>query len=206
MATDTEKEKAAALETASSEKALRRGDHAAFEAMVRREMPRLYRVILRMVRDEDEARSLVQETFLQAYEGLERFRGDSSFSTWLIGIGINLARSSLRKRKREDVLSEGDIEALQPAFRMGRYVQAPRAWKPLRQAERAERRQFVRSAVSRLPDAYREIITLRDLEELSTEETAEALGITRGNMRVRLHRARQALRALLEQHFDDEDL
>lgn len=206
MASDTEKKKSVVLEATSSEEALRQGDHAAFEAMVRRETPRLFRVILRMVHDEDKARSLVQETFLQAYEGLERFRGDSSFSTWLIGIGINLARSSLRKRKREGVLSEEDIEALQPAFRMGRYAEAPRAWKPHRQAERAERHQFVRAAVSRLPGAYREIITLRDLEELSTEETAEALGLSRGNVRVRLHRARQALRALLEEQFDEDDL
>lgn len=203
MASDTQKEKSA---TEGAAKAPKPGDHAAFEEVVRQETPRLYRVIYRLVKDQSEAESLVQETFLQAYQNLDNFRGDSAFSTWLIGIGLNLARSSLRKRKREDVLSEEDIEELQPAFRMGRYAEKPRAWKPHRRLEQREKERVLREALERLPDSYRTVIVLRDLEELSTAETAEALDITRGNVRVRLHRARQALRAILEEHFEEEDL
>lgn len=188
------------------EAALLQGDHAAFEAMVRRETPRLYRVILRMVRDEDEAESLVQETFLQAYKGLDGFRGNSKFSTWLIGIGLNLARSALRKRKRETVLSGEDIERMQPTFRMGRYAKKPRDWKPHQHLEANEQARVVHEALGRLPDHYHAVITLRDLEELSTAETAQILDLTEVNVRVRLHRARQALRAVLEEQFEEKDL
>lgn len=184
----------------SREKALLDGDHDAFEEMVRRETPRLFRVIRRMTGD-DEARSLVQETFLQAYEGLDSFRGDASFSTWLISIGINQARSALRKKKRRNVMSEEDIERLQPDFRMGRYVDPPKAWRPEQEVERSQRHQLVREAVDRLPESYRTVIMLRDLEELSTTETAQILDITEGNVRVRLHRARRALQAELEDYF-----
>ncbi len=219
MASDTHQEQSAAafenLEESRarsdgtfdlSEGALLQGDHAAFEAMVRHETPRLYRIILRMVRDEDEAESLVQETFLQAYKGLDSFRGDSKFSTWLIGIGLNLARSSVRKRKRETVLSGEDLERLRPTFRMGRYVEKPRDWKPYRHLEEREKARVVREAMNRLPENYRAVITLRDLEELSTAETARALDLTEVNVRVRLHRAREALRAILEEHFEGKDL
>lgn len=205
MASDTERQQQEAAHE-RSEAALLQGDHAAFEDMVRRETPRLYRVILRMVRDEDEAESLVQETFLQAYKSLDGFRGESKFSTWLIGIGLNLARSSVRKRKRERVLSEEDLERLQPAFRRGRYAEKPSAWKPHQRLETRERTRVVREALGRLSASYRVVITLRDLEELSTAETARALDTTRGNVRVRLHRARQALRALLEAHFGEKEL
>lgn len=205
MASDTERQQQEAAHE-RSEAALLQGDHAAFEDMVRRETPRLYRVILRMVRDEDEAESLVQETFLQAYKSLDGFRGESKFSTWLIGIGLNLARSSVRKRKRERVLSEEDLERLQPAFRRGRYAEKPPAWKPHQHLETRERTRVVREALGRLSASYRMVITLRDLEELSTAETARALDTTRGNVRVRLHRARQALRALLEAHFGEKEL
>lgn len=205
MASDTERQQQEAAHE-RSEAALLRGDHAAFEDMVRRETPRLYRVILRMVRDEDEAESLVQETFLQAYKSLDGFRGESKFSTWLIGIGLNLARSSVRKRKRERVLSEEDLERLQPAFRRGRYAEKPPAWKPHQRLETRERTRVVREALGRLSASYRMVITLRDLEELSTAETARALDTTRGNVRVRLHRARQALRALLEAHVGEKEL
>lgn len=205
MASDTQREQTEAV-PATTKEALLQGDHAAFEEMVRRETPRLYRVILRMVRDEDEAQSLVQETFLQAYKGLDDFRGDSKFSTWLIGIGLNLARSALRKRKRETVLDGEDIERLQPDFRMGRYVQKPRDWKPHQNLEDREQARVVHAALERLSDSYRTVITLRDLEELSTAETAQILDLTEVNVRVRLHRARQALRAILEEDFEEKDL
>ncbi len=181
--------------------ALLRGDHAAFEQLVVQESPRLFRVLVRIVRDEDEARSVMQETFLQAFKRLHTFRGESKVTTWLYSIGINQARGALRKLRRTQPLEEKDIEQLQPGFRMGMYVQHFEPWRPDRATEQSERRELVRRAIDQLPDDYRLVVILRDMEELSTAEAARVLEINEGAVRVRLHRARQALRALLDSHF-----
>ena len=181
--------------------AVLRGDRMAFAQLVRQESPRLFRVIVRIVRDEDEARSVMQETFLQAYQRLDTFRRESKLTTWLYAIGINQARAALRRLRRTRTLEEQDIERLQPAFVKGMYAQPVRAWRPDKVAEANERRRLVHEAIDRLPDTYRTVVILRDIEELSTTEAAELLGISEGALRVRLHRARQALRALLAEHF-----
>ncbi len=172
--------------------------------MVREESSRLYHVILRIVKDKDEAESIMQETFLQAYKSMDSFRGDSKLSTWLIGIGINLARSSRRKTSRYETMGEEDMERLQPSFRMGGYTQEYKPWRPDKTAEKSQRREIIHRAIDKLSDTYREIIILRDIEQLSTSEAAEALDISEGAARVRLHRARQALRALLDDYFGNE--
>lgn len=184
--------------------ALLQGDRPAFEELVRQESPRLFRVIVRIIKDEDEARSVMQETFLQAFQRLHTFRRESKLTTWLYAIGINLARASLRKTRRYDMLEEADIERLQPRFDNGMYAQNYEAPNPLRQAEHAERRRIVREAIDRLPADYRLVVILRDIEQLSTSEAARILEISEGALRVRLHRARQALRALLEKHFGSD--
>ena len=181
--------------------ALLAGDKAAFEQLVRAESPRLFRVILRIIRDEDEARSVMQEAFLQAYQRLHTFRGESKLTTWLYAIGINLARAALRKTRRYDTLEEADIERLQPGFSKGMYVRKYEAWNPQKLAERSERQRLVHEAIDQLPPDYRMVVILRDIEQLSTAEAARILEISEGALRVRLHRARQALRALLEKHF-----
>lgn len=181
--------------------AVLRGDRAAFEAWVRQESPRLYRMMVRVLGDEDEARSAMQETFLQAYQRLHTFRGEAKLTTWLYAIGMNQARATLRKLQRFRTLEEADIERLQPQFRTGMYVEHYARWSPERIAERSERQRLVREAIDRLPDDYRLVIILRDIEELSTAEAARVLQLSSGAVRVRLHRARQALRALLDAHF-----
>lgn len=174
------------------------GDERAFESLVRQETPRLYRLIFRMLRDEDEARSVLQETFLQAYQGLSSFRREAQLTTWLYGIALNQARTARRKLRRTESLDEKDIERLQPSFRMGIYRGRVEGWDPLRVTEHNERAQMVREAIDQLPDSYREVIVLRDMDEFSTTEAAEMLGISEGALRVRLHRGRQALRTILE--------
>ena len=99
------------------------------------------------------------------------------------------------------MLEEADIERLQPPFRLGMYVERYARWSPERLAELDERRRLVRQAIDRLPDDYRLVVILRDIEELSTAEAARVLELSEGAVRVRLHRARQALRALLDTHF-----
>ncbi|MBX2819107.1 MAG: sigma-70 family RNA polymerase sigma factor [Rhodothermaceae bacterium] len=177
------------------------GDKAAFEKVIVKESPRLFRMIMRIVQDEDEARSVMQETFLQAYKRLSTFRRESKFSTWLYAIGLNLARASLRKLKRFDTLDEEAIDRMQPAFSNGMYADSYETWNPQKIAEREERKELVHKAINKLPDDYRAIVTLRDIEELSTTEVAEVLDISEGAVRVRLHRARQALRKQLDQYF-----
>lgn len=181
--------------------AILRGDHDAFAALVRQESPRLYRVLLRFVHDPDEARSVMQETFLQAYERRATFRGEAKLTTWLYAIGINLARAAHRKQIRRRVLTEQDMERLQPSFQEGMLTGSFTRWHPGQQVERRERQRLVREAIERLSASYREVVILRDIEQLSTAEAAQVLGITEGATRVRLHRARQALRALLDPYF-----
>lgn len=181
--------------------AVLRGDRAAFEDLVRQESPRLYRVILRILHDEDEAKSIMQETFLQAYKGLETFRGESKLTTWLYGIGINLARAALRKQQRLQPLEDQELDRLQPEFRQGMYAEPYEPWNPEKLAELKDRKGLVHKAIEQLPEQYRTVLVLRDIEEWSTEETAKMLSISEGAVRVRLHRARQALRALLDPYF-----
>jgi RNA polymerase sigma-70 factor (ECF subfamily) len=179
--------------------AIKARDAKALDRLVREESGRVYRCVGRMIRDDDEIQSLTQETFLQAILNIDSFRGDSKISTWLCSIAINLARAHLRKTKRYDVLEESDIEGLLPTFGLlghGREVYTD--WNPEEHTERSERVEMVHAALNRLPDDYREVIVLRDLEEMNTEEVAEVLGISEGAVRVRLHRARQALRTLID--------
>ncbi len=181
--------------------ALLAGDEAAFEQVVREESARLFRVINRIVNDDDEARSLMQETFFQTYKRLDTFRREAKFTTWVYAIGINLARASLRKSKRFAVLDEAAVERMQPEFSGGVFTNHYDTWNPHRLAELSQRKDLVHAAIARLPETYRIVITLRDIEEIKTEEVAKILDLSNGAVRVRLHRARQGLRKILEKHL-----
>lgn len=181
--------------------ALLNGDAKVFEQLVVNESPRLFRMIMRIVQDEDEAKSVMQETYLQAYKRLDTFRRESKFSTWLYAIGLNLARASLRKLKRYDALEEDKIDRLQPGFSNGMFTDSVESWNPQKMTERTERKRLVHEGISQLPEDYRMVLTLRDIEEMSTTEVAQLLEISEGAVRVRLHRARQALRKILDQYF-----
>ena len=180
------------------------GDKSEFEKLVLQESPRLFRVIMRIVRDADEAESIMQETYLQAFRRLHTFRRESKFTTWLYAIAINLSRGSLRKASRYTSLEEEEIERLQPSFVDGNYLETYETWKPDTYTEREDTRRIVHEAIERLPPDYRAIIVLRDIEEVTTAESAAILNITEGAARVRLHRARQALRTILDGYFRED--
>jgi len=188
-------------EEAISLEALMAGDESAFEQLVVQESPRLFRVIVRIVGDDDEAQSILQETFLQAYQRMNTFRRESKLTTWLYAIGINLARASLRKSRRLSSLEDQEVERMLPAFNRGMFVETPAIWDPARVTEFSDRQQLVRKGIEQLPEDYKTVVILRDMEEYSTDEVARMLGISSGAVRVRLHRARGALRKLLDPHM-----
>jgi RNA polymerase sigma-70 factor, ECF subfamily len=176
---------------------LRDGDPDAFEAMVRRYGTQMLAVARRLVRNEDDAREVVQEAFLQAFRALDDFRADAKLSTWLHRIVVNTGLMRLRSSSRRP---EGFIDDLLPDFDTTGHHASPFTPIPMTvedAIERQEVRAQVRTALERLPAAYRAIIVLRDFEDLTTEEAATALGISENAAKIRLHRARQALGTLL---------
>jgi RNA polymerase sigma-70 factor (ECF subfamily) len=180
--------------------ALRAGDPTAFETMVRLYAGRMLAVARRLVGNDEEARDVVQDALLSAFRAIGRFEGQSRVSTWLHRITVNTALMKLRTRRRKP---EESIEPLLPSFQDdGHHAIRFSEWEGADLVlERAEVRQAVRQAIEELPDAYRTVLMLRDIEELSTEETAEALQITPNTVKTRLHRARQALRTVLDQRL-----
>jgi len=181
--------------------ALRQGEEWAFETMVRVYGGRLFAVARRICSNEEDARDVLQSAYLSAFRSLANFEGSCQLSTWLHRIVVNAALMRLRVRRRKP---EDSIEALLPAFlEDGHHVEEFAEWSmPAdRLLEREDLRATVRDCIARLPDQYRQVLMLRDIEELSTDEAARLLGITPTATKVRLHRARQALSTLLRREF-----
>ena len=183
---------------------LRAGDEAAYELMVRAYGGRLFAVAQRILRNEEDARDAVQSAYVAAFRALDRFEGGSLLSTWLHRIVVNAALMRLRSRRRRP---EESLEPLLPTFLAdGHYAQRfSDADLPAdRMIEREETRALVRACIDRLPERHRAILMLRDIDDVSTGEVADALGITANAVKIRLHRARQALATLLRQKWASE--
>lgn len=179
--------------------ALRDGEPAAFERLVREHGGALLRIARRLLRNEDDARDAVQEALLSAHRNLGRFEGRCRLSTWLYRITVNAARMRRRSRARR---VEVALDDLLPGFdAAGNHAGAIAAWhEPASaHAEREELRASVRECIDQLPDGHRTVVLLRDVEQLDTAAVAAILGVTVNAVKIRLHRARIALRALLEQ-------
>jgi RNA polymerase sigma-70 factor (ECF subfamily) len=162
---------------------------------------RLLAVAQRILRNEDDARDAVQTAYLAAFRSLDRFEGGSRLSTWLHRIVVNAALMKIRSRKRRP---EESIEPLLPAYLDdGHHVERFSEYDIPADSmlERAETRAAVRECIGQLPDRYRAILVLRDIEEISTGEVAAMLGLTPNAVKIRLHRARQALATLLRRRF-----
>jgi RNA polymerase sigma-70 factor (ECF subfamily) len=179
---------------------LRAGEAAAFEELVRAETGRLLAVTRRILPTEEDARDAVQDAFLFAFRSLDRFQGHARLSTWLHRIAVNAALMRLRTRRRKH---EESLEPLLPTYLDdGHHAERFAQWDdPVEKIEQAENKALVRRLIGELPDAYRTVLLLRDIEGLDTEETAKVLDTTPNAVKVRLHRARQALRTLLAPHF-----
>lgn len=181
--------------------ALRAGDAQAFETLVRNQTMPMLRVARRMLRSEEDARDAVQEAFVSVVRAIGRFEAGSMLTTWLHRIVVNACLMKLRAMKRRPT---EDIEEYLPTFKEdGHQNETNVPWVETAETvlQRTELCALVRSCIDRLPDTYRVVLLLRDIDELSTEEAAEMLGVTPNAVKVRLHRARQALRTLLDPHM-----
>jgi RNA polymerase sigma-70 factor (ECF subfamily) len=180
---------------------LRAGDGQTFDALIRQYGGRLLSVARRILGNDDEAREAVHEAFVAAFRARQQFHADARISTWLHRIAVNAALMKLRSRKRR---AEESIDTLLPAFQAdGHHAEQFASWdEPIDVTlGRRETAAFVREAIDRLPESYRVVLLLRDIDGLSTEEAAKMLEITPNAVKIRLHRARMALRTLLAPRF-----
>jgi RNA polymerase sigma-70 factor, ECF subfamily len=195
----------AAAEDADLIVRLRQREPAAFEQLVRTHGPRMLTVARRFLRNDDDAADALQEAFVSAYRSIDKFAAESKLSTWLHRIVVNAALMRLRTRQRKPEVS---LETLLPQFLDdGHQVKSSMDWPDSSHAlERRETHELVRRLIDQLPDGYREVLLIRDIDGLDTEEAANLLGLSVSALKVRLHRARQALRTLLDPHMRGGDL
>lgn len=168
------------------------GETALYEIIIRRYNQRLYRVVRSIVRDESETEDVMQDAYVRAYEHLAQFAGRAQFRTWLTRIAVHEALARVQRARRFERPSrqedfEGDA--------MDLFASSQRT--PEQQAADSELRIMIENAVTRLPDLYRSIFVLRDVENLSIEEVASILDLSETTVKVRLHRARRALRKMI---------
>lgn len=180
---------------------LKAGDLAAFEATVRQYGGRMLAVARQLLRNEQDAQDAVQDAFVTAIRSLDKFEARSTLATWLHRIVVNAA---LMKRRSQGRRPEESLDGLLPTFKEdGHQAQPTPRWSSsaLTSIEREETRAQVRQCIDRLPETHRTVLLLRDIQELDTETVAELLGISTDAVKVRLHRARQALKTMLDPVF-----
>ncbi|HYF15750.1 MAG TPA: sigma-70 family RNA polymerase sigma factor [Phycisphaerales bacterium] len=176
---------------------LKSGDPRAYERLVREVGPRLLATAQRMLGNEDDARDALQDTFLSAVRNISRFDEKSRLSTWMHRIAINASLMKLRTRRRKPAASLDELT--ERARSDGRGELGISSWRePLPSDIDDGTRAAVRELIETLPDEYRTVLLLRDVEDLDTREAATVLQISESAVKTRLHRARQALRELLD--------
>lgn len=176
-------------------------DEACYELLVRRYGGRMLAVAQRLCRNDDEARDVVQEAFLSAFKGIHRFRRGARLGTWLHRITVNAALMRLRRASSHPEVQIDDL--LLHLDRSSAHAGVGLAARPPsaeRRLLRRETHRMVRASIDRLPATCRTVLLLREIEELSTSEVAEMLGVTPNAVKIRLHRARQALARVLSEN------
>jgi RNA polymerase sigma-70 factor (ECF subfamily) len=161
------------------------GDSSLFEVIMRRYNQRLYRAARAITRSDSEAEDVLQDAYVRAFQHLQQDRGQAAFGAWLTRIAVNEAIARLRQSKKFEPFEDSEGEVFE--------MSSPDIT-PEQSAAASETRALLEQAVERLPDAYRAVYMLREIEELSTAETAHTLDLTEENVKVRLHRARALLR------------
>ena len=172
---------------------VRAGETGLYEMLMRRYNQRLFRVIRSVVMNDDEAEDVLQEAWVRAYEHLDQFAGRASFSTWVTRIAFHEALARARKNRRWTPLENPEGEIMAEAERRQTTAETPEM-----QAERSQLGRMLQAAVDGLPETYRSVFVLREVEQLSTTETAECLELSEEAVKTRLHRSRALLRRDLE--------
>jgi RNA polymerase sigma-70 factor (ECF subfamily) len=172
---------------------VRAGETALYEIIMRRYNQRLYRVARAILRDDTEAEDVMQDAYVRAYQHLDQFARRAPFSSWLTRIAVHEAVARVRQRNRTQQIAEGEVEG---EFVMNLAEPSPN---PEQTASTAELGHLLEEALLALPEQFRTVVIFRDVEELSTEETAEALEISEENVKIRLHRGRAMIRGWLFQ-------
>jgi RNA polymerase sigma-70 factor (ECF subfamily) len=180
----------------------RKKDFGAFEELLDRYEDKVFRLAFRFVRNETDAKEILQDTFLSIWRKLDTFKGDAQFSSWVYRVAANAALMRLRAQRRHPEIS---TEELPVGYldRLGSLPPPGENWakRPDDELQSQELRDHIQSAVDSLPELYRTVFLIRDVEGLSTEETAEVLGISIPTVKTRLHRARIALRDAIGEYF-----
>ncbi len=186
--------------------AAKEGDYSSFEALVRRYHARIYRLALGMTKDRHEAEEVVQDTFLRIHRGLRSFRQDSSPGSWIFRIAANSALMSLRAKRRKPQLSLEELPCEEssarraPLWPSGDWMRQPE--EKLLEKEVTSR---MEAAIAELPQKYRLVLLLRDVEGLSNDEVAQTLGLTLPTVKARLHRSRMFVRDALNRYFGEKN-
>ncbi|MDQ3292758.1 MAG: RNA polymerase sigma factor [Bacteroidota bacterium] len=170
------------------------GEKELYELLIRRHNQKLYRTLRSYLQVETEVEDAMQDTYLRAYENLHQFRKDALFSTWLIRIGINVALAKLRERKH--LASATTIEGLQDS-NLILQIPEPSLMNPEKITIQKEGKQLLEKAIDCLPEKYRTIYVLREMEDLSINEISQCLDLSESNVKVRLHRAKSMLKESL---------
>jgi RNA polymerase sigma-70 factor (ECF subfamily) len=179
------------------------GEKELFEILMRRYNQTLYRIVRGYLHEEQEVEDVMQNTYLKSFDKLQQFRGNSAFSTWLIRIGINESLLRLREVKRSKTFYTSQQEMPDEKI-----IQLPdsKQMNPEKLAIRQETRLLIEHAIDQLPEKYRVIYILKEVEGLDTEEIESCLGISANNIKVRLHRAKSLLKDVLYKQHATESI
>jgi RNA polymerase sigma-70 factor (ECF subfamily) len=178
---------------------LKRGDQAAFRELVNRHQAKVYQLALKLTRNETDAEDVLQETFLRVYNRIETFRGEAAFSSWLYRIAANASFAKLGERKKHD---HADLDDIHPEYEAG-LTQPVNDWsrQPDSVLMSKETLGLLDKAISELPEEFRVVVLLRDVQGLSNAQVADILDLTVAAVKSRLHRARLVLRKKLSDYF-----
>jgi RNA polymerase sigma-70 factor (ECF subfamily) len=179
-----------------------RGDQVAFETLMRRYNGKLFRIARAILKDDTEAEDALQEAYILAYRNIGDYRADAQLGTWLTRITINQALMRLRKQKRERVVIPFATRQMADGVPERGEVADERAELPSAAAHRAEIRRILERRIDELPDAFRAVFVMREVEDMTVQETAECLSLPPATVRTRLFRARAMLREALQRDLD----
>lgn len=172
------------------------GESFLFTLLVRRYNDRLFRILRSYLSNEEAIKDTLQQTYMKAYEHLDSWRGNARFSTWITRIAINEALKHIKKRKRFSDLHNFNLNSGEETQLAGKTEKTPED-----NLIQQDMRRLLEQAVEELSSTYKKVYVKREMEQMSTTRTADYLGITTTNVKVRLHRARKQLRQTLEQHI-----